>query len=135
MRYLLDTNICIYAQKGVRSVCEQIKRNMDEGIAISVITLAELEYGLGKSQHYARSRLALEKFLSPFEILPFDATAAARYGKICADLSMSGTRIGTMDMLIAAHAYSRGLTVITHNVKEFERVQGLEIIDWYDTQV
>ena len=132
MKYLLDTNICIYAQKRNPAILSHMKEAWQEGIAISAITLAELEYGVQHSASPERNAIALAKFLSIVEILPFDSSAAIEYGEICSSLRKNGTPIGTMDMLIAAHGRSEKLTVVTHNTREFERVDGLDLVDWYD---
>lgn len=131
MKYLLDTNMCIYAQKKNENVLAQMKEHFDDGLAISSITLAELEYGVQASADPEKNTIALMKFLAIVEILPFESSAAVEYGKICADLRKKGTPIGNMDMLISAHAKAENLTVVTHNTREFERVIGLKIEDWY----
>ena len=131
MKYMLDTNMCIYAQKNIPQVIEKIKNNFQYGVAISSITLAELQYGVQASANVEKNTIALYKFLSIVEILDFDSSAATEYGKIRADLKRKGTPIGNMDMLIAAHAKSENLIVVTHNTREFERVEGLKLEDWY----
>lgn len=131
MKYMLDTNMCIYAQKNIPQVIEKIKNNFQYGVAISSITLAELEFGVQASANVEKNTIALYKFLSIVEILDFDSSAATEYGKIRADLKRKGTPIGNMDMLIAAHAKSENLIVVTHNTREFERVAGLKLEDWY----
>ena len=131
MKYMLDTNMCIYAQKNIPQVIEKIKNNFQYGVAISSITLAELQYGVQASANVEKTTIALYKFLSIVEILDFDSSAATEYGKIRADLKRKGTPIGNMDMLIAAHAKSENLIVVTHNTREFERVEGLKLEDWY----
>ena len=103
---------------------------MDEGIAISAITLAELKHGVEASQYPEKNAIALNQFLSIVDILPFDDDAATEYGKICATLRRQGTPIGVMDMLIAAHAKAKGLIIVSNNVKEFARVEGLELKNW-----
>ena len=132
MKYMLDTNMCIYAQKNISQVIEKIKNNFQYGVAISSITLAELEFGVQASANIEKNTIALYKFLSIIEILDFDSSAATEYGKIRADLKGKGTPIGNMDMLIAAHAKSEDLIVVTHNTREFERVEGLQLEDWFD---
>ena len=132
MKYMLDTNMCIYAQKKNENVIAGLKEHWEEGLAISSITLAELEYGVKASAAPEKNSVALMKFLSIVEILPFDSGAAEEYGSICADLRKKGTPIGNMDMLISAHARSEGLTVVTHNTREFERVTDLKLEDWYE---
>ena len=132
MKYLLDTNMCIYAQKRVQSVLDNLQMHWQEGLAISAITLAELEHGVEASANPERNTIALMKFLSIVEIISFDSSAAVEYGKICASLRKCGTPIGTMDMLIVAHGKAEGLVVVTHNTREFQRVDGLMLEDWYD---
>lgn len=132
MKYMLDTNMCIYAQKKNESVLSKIKEHWEEGLAISSITLAELEYGVKASAAPEKNSIALMKFLSIVEILPFDTGAAEEYGNICAYLKKKGRPIGTMDMLISAHAKSEGLTIVTHNTREFERVPDLMLEDWFE---
>lgn len=131
MKYMLDTNMCIYAQKNSPQVIAKIQDNFQYGIAISAITLAELQYGVQASANIEKNAVALYRFLSIVEVLDFDSGAAMEYGKIRADLRKKGTPIGNMDMLIAAHAKSENLIVVTHNTREFERVEGLELEDWY----
>ena len=131
MKYMLDTNMCIYAQKQNLGVLSKIKEHWQNGLAISSITLAALEYGVQKSINKDKNKISLLKFLSIVDVLPFDNAAALEYGKICADLSQKGQKIGVMDMLISAHAKSQGLTVVTHNTCEFERVNGISLEDWY----
>lgn len=130
MKYMLDTNTCIYIQKRVGSVLENLKNKRKYGIAISAITLAELEYGVEASVYREKNAVALMKFLAIADVLPFDSFAAAEYGSICAELRKLGKPIGTMDMLIASHAKSAELIVVTNNVREFERIEGLEIENW-----
>ena len=132
MKYMLDTNMCIYAQKNIPQVIEKMKNNFQYGVAISSITLAELEFGVQASANVEKNTIALYKFLSIVEILDFDSSAATEDGKIRADLKKKGTPIGNMDMLIAAHAKSENLIVVTHNTREFERVEGLQLEDWFE---
>lgn len=132
MKYMLDTNMCIYAQKNNPNVIAQIKENFQQGLSISSITLAELEYGIQASANVEKNAIALLKFLSIVEVLSFDSNASIEYGKICANLRRKGTPIGTMDMLISAHAKSENLIVVTHNTREFERVEGLQLEDWFE---
>lgn len=133
MKYMLDTNICIYAIKNKpEKVLEKFKENLQEGLCISVITLAKLEYGVEKSSNPEKNMAALLQFVSLLDIIPFDDDAALEYGKICAELHKKGTPIGTMDMLIAAHAKSEDLILVTNNVREFERVIDLKIENWVE---
>jgi tRNA(fMet)-specific endonuclease VapC len=100
------------------------------GVCISSITLSELEYGVEKSNAVLRNRTNLLAFSTLVDILPFGDSAAQCYGRIRADLEKKGTPIGSLDMLIAAHAKSRGLILVTNNTREFQRVDGLSIVDW-----
>jgi len=131
MKYMLDTNICVYLiKKKPENVLINLHSNIGDGVGISAITLAELIHGVEASVYPGKNALALNQFLSIVDILPFDDEAAAEYGKICAALRRQGTPIGTMDMLIAAHAKAKGLIIVTNNVREFERVEGLGLENW-----
>ena len=131
MTYMLDTNICIYAIKNKpEQVLRRLKENMQHGLFISAITLAELEHGAEKSLFPERNRVALMQFISILDVLPFNDLAAVKYGEICAYLQKIGKPIGTMDMLIAAHAKAEQMILVTNNVREFERVPDLEIENW-----
>jgi len=131
IEYLLDTNICIYIikRKPIK-VFEKFKSLAFGSIGISSITLAELQYGIMKSSIPERNREALEIFLTPLEIVDFDYNATIEYGKIRADLERKGTPIGPLDTLIASHALSLDLTLITNNEKDFSRIPGLKIENW-----
>ena len=131
MTYMLDTNICIYAIKNKpEQVLKQLHAHLEDGMCISSITLAELAHGVRKSLYPEKNEEALLQFLSILDILDFDDLAAMEYGKICAYLQRQGTPIGTMDMLIAGHARSEGLVLVTNNTREFFRVDDLEVEDW-----
>lgn len=133
MSFMLDTNICIYAIKNKpEQVLRRLKDNLQNGLYLSAITLAELEHGVEKSAYPEKNRLALMQFLSILEVLPFDELASVEYGRICAELQKQGTPIGTMDMLIAAHAKAEEMILVTNNVREFARVDGLTIENWAD---
>ena len=129
--YMLDTNICIYAMKNKpENVLQRLKKELNSGVCISSITLAELEYGMKHSSNPAKNEQALLRFLIPLSILPFGAVAATEYGAIRTYLQNNGTPIGPLDMLIAAHAKSENMILVTNNVREFERVPELEIENW-----
>lgn len=131
MKYMLDTNICIYTIKHKPTeVIKNFLRHDPDEMCISTITYAELMHGIEKSQAIEKNRIATALFLSPITILEFDSYAAEEYGKIRANLEKKGTPIGPMDMLISAHARSEGLTLITNNTREFFRVEGLNVEDW-----
>lgn len=132
MTYMLDTNICIYAQKGVPAVIKAMAEKSRDGLVISAITLAELWHGIEGSNAYDKNVQRLNGLLCAVEVIPFDESAARHYGQTASYLKRNGTPIGTMDMLIAAHARSRGFTVVTNNVWEFERVPDLKVENWID---
>lgn len=131
MRYMLDTNICIYSIKHKpEKVFVRLQQYDPEEICISSVTYAELVHGVEKSQSIERNRLALTLLLANIEILDFDVNAAESYGKIRADLEKKGMPIGPLDMMIAGHAMSHGYTVVTNNTKEFCRIENLLIENW-----
>jgi tRNA(fMet)-specific endonuclease VapC len=131
VKYLLDTNICIYLiKKKPPQVLRQFRSHSIGDIGISSITVAELQYGVQKSQYPEQNQRALEQFLVPLVIAGFDEQAAATYGTIRAALEAQGTPIGALDMLIAAHALSLGVTLVTNNVREFSRVPELQLVNW-----
>lgn len=129
--YLLDTNICIYLmKKKPDSVFNKMRTLNMADITISSITLAELEYGANKSQFPEKSKQTLFEFVAPFQILSFDEKASGTYGTIRAYLENKGTPIGSMDMLIAAHAIAEDKILVTNNEKEFSRVPRIRIENW-----
>ncbi|KGE70892.1 type II toxin-antitoxin system tRNA(fMet)-specific endonuclease VapC [Spirochaeta lutea] len=130
LKYMLDTNIVIYVIK--RRPEELLNTfNAHSGqMCISSITLAELTHGVEKSSLPERNRRNVEDFVSRLDVLSYDDSAAAHYGDIRADLERKGAIIGINDLHIAGHARSQGLILITNNTKEFQRVEGLRIIDW-----
>jgi len=131
MDYLLDTNICIYIiKKKPINVFEKFKNFTVGDIGISSITLAELQYGIEKSSNAEKNRDALEKFLTPIEIIDYGYDATIEYGKIRAELEKKGVPIGPLDMLIASHAKSLDVILVTNNVREFERISGLRTENW-----
>ena len=131
MKYMLDTNICIYVIKHhPPTVIQNFLNHNPKEMCISSITYTELMHGIEKSQAVQKNRLSLSMFLSPITIIDFDAYAAECYGRIRADLERNGTPVGVMDMLIAGHAQSMGLTVVTNNTKEFKRIKGLQVENW-----
>lgn len=129
MKYMLDTNICIYAIKNKpETVIRKLKKTDPKDVCISAVTYAELMHGVEKSQAVERNRLALALLLSNIEIKSFDMSAADEYGKIRATLEKKG--IGPLDMMIAGHARSLGCVVVTNNTREFSRVKGLKVENW-----
>lgn len=133
MRYMLDTNICIYA---IKHKPEQVFKHLQEhdpkDICISSITYGELVHGVEKSKAIDKNRVALALLLANIEIMNFDSLAAESYGKVRADLEKEGTPIGPLDTMIAGHAKALDYTVVTNNTKEFERVKGLKLENWFE---
>ncbi len=131
MIYLLDTNICIYLiKRRPPQVLERFRRCAVGDIGLSTVTLAELQYGVAKSLFPAQNQQALDAFTLPLEVVAFDAAAAVAYGPVRAALERQGTPIGALDLLIAAHALSLGVTLVTNNPREFSRVPGLRVENW-----
>jgi len=130
MRVMLDTNICIFAINKNAAVRACFVAEYPFGIAISAITEAELWFGVENSAKPEKNAETLRVFLTTVETLPFDTLAAAEYGRIRAGLKSAGTPIGERDTLIAAHAKSLGLKLVTNNTREFKRVEGLVLEDW-----
>ena len=131
MEYLLDTNICIYIiKKRPANVFVKFKDLAIGSVGISSITLAELQFGVMKSSNPEKNQEALDRFLTPLEIVDFDYNATIEYGIIRADLEKKGIPIGPLDTLIASHAKSLDLILVTNNEREFERVSGLKIENW-----
>lgn len=133
MKYMLDTNICIYIiKKKPIEVFKKFNSLQVGDLYISSITFAELQYGVFKSRYPERNKIALASFLAPIDILPFSDNAAVLYGGIRADLERKGQIIGAYDLLIAAHALSEEVTLVTNNIKEFSRIPELSLINWAD---
>ena len=131
MRYMLDTNICIYLIKQQpKKVIEKIQDISLGEILISTVTIAEMMYGVEKSQQAEKNLAALELFLAPLEIVEFDFKAAQHYGGIRKYLEEKGTIIGAYDLMIAAHARSLGASLVTNNMREFTRVPELMVENW-----
>ncbi|MHC4872769.1 MAG: type II toxin-antitoxin system tRNA(fMet)-specific endonuclease VapC [Planctomycetota bacterium] len=131
MKYMLDTNICIYIiKKHPLKVIKTLQKKKVGNICISAITLAELEYGVEKSNRKLQNQLALTEFLAPIEILDFDDSAAKYFGIIRTQLENKGKVIGPFDIQIAAHALSKNQILVTNNVKEFSRIPELKIENW-----
>jgi tRNA(fMet)-specific endonuclease VapC len=131
MKFLLDTNMCIYLiKKKPPQVLQKFTDYSVGEIGISSITVAELQYGVEKSQHSTKNRRALEQFLIPLIIADFDEQAAEVYGKVRAALEAQGMPIGALDTLIAAQALSLGVTLVTNNTREFSRVPDLNLVNW-----
>ena len=133
MIYLLDTNICIYAINGRHDeLTQKLLTIPPDDIAVSSITVGELEYGAAKSRWGDKTRRIMQAFLSNFTILPFDSSDAMIFGDLRAYLALAGTPIGAYDVMIAAQGLARDLTVVTHNTNEFSRIHDLKLEDWID---
>ena len=133
MQYLLDTNICIYLiKKHPPEVLEKFKQHSPKEVAISIITLFELQYGVEKSQFKQRSEDALAKFIRPFNIIDQDRSSALEAAKIRAQLELKGMPIGPYDMLISGLAKSHDMILVTNNTREFERIEGLRLENWVE---
>ena len=131
MKYMLDTNVCIHIMKNKPlSVMERFRQHESSDVCISSITYAELCHGIDKSRNREQNRLALSVFLAGIQIIPFDARAAIQFGSLCKRLELASTPIGVMGTLIASHALSLGLTVVTNNTRDFSRVPALPVEDW-----
>jgi tRNA(fMet)-specific endonuclease VapC len=127
---MLDTNICIYVIKNRPVALRERFDQLAEALCISVITLAELLYGVEKSARRTPNLQAVEQFTARLEVVPFSPRAAAHFGQIRAELAKLGTLCGAYDMLIGAHARSEGLMLVTNNAREFQRIPGLLVVNW-----
>jgi tRNA(fMet)-specific endonuclease VapC len=129
--YMLDTNAVIMGMKHTDwPIFRKLEQHVGKDLCISVVTLGELEYGIKKSRNPDVTRAGVYTFLSGIPVIEFDAKAAVHFGDIYGDLEMKHMRIGDRDTLIAAHARSLGYTLVTNNVREFSRVDGLKYEDW-----
>lgn len=136
MAYLLDTNTCIYLltgnqpdyQRNILARLEALPRN--ERPVISTVVLSELQYGVRKSRWRKANQALLDEFLLDFDVNDYGASTAVFYCELRTDLEKRGQPIGSMDMMVAAHALSLGATLVTHNTREFKRVKGLRLEDW-----
>jgi tRNA(fMet)-specific endonuclease VapC len=130
LKYMLDTNICIFTVKNrPQQVREAFNRHHGQ-LCISSVSFMELIYGAEKSANPERNLSVVEGFAARLEVLAYDHMAASHTGQLRAELARSGTPIGPYDQLIAGHARSRGLILVTNNRHEFDRVPGLRIEDW-----
>lgn len=131
MRYLLDTNVCVdYLTGRYPRVVARLQKSSPEDLCLSSVVVAELRYGADHSARRRTNHARVDVLIEEVECLDFDLRAATTYGQVRARLEAGGTPIGPNDMLIAAHALSRGLAVVTDNVAEFGRVKGLKVESW-----
>jgi tRNA(fMet)-specific endonuclease VapC len=129
--YMLDTNMCIYIiKKRPISLMEKFNSIPENNICISVVTYAELQYGVEKSSSKKMNQDIVDDFISHLTVLSWDMEAAHRYGKIRSTLEEKGTPIGNMDLLIAAHALSQKCTLVSNNLREFSRIKDLKSENW-----
>ncbi|MEJ5020920.1 tRNA(fMet)-specific endonuclease VapC [Ochrobactrum vermis] len=132
LRYMLDTNICIFTIKNRPQQVREAFNRFHDQLCISSVSLMELIYGAEKSVHPEKNLAVVEGFAARLEVLSYDEAAANHTGQLRAELARSGTPIGPYDQLIAGHARSRGLIIVTNNRREFDRVPGLRVEDWTD---
>ena len=131
MKYMLDTKICIYLIKQQpKEVIDKFQEIPPGEVAISSVTVAEMMYGVAKSQHKDKNESALVSFLAPLEIVDFGFKAAQHYGIIRANLEKMGTPVGAYDLMIAAHSLSLGLVLVTNNEREYQRIPDLIVENW-----
>ena len=130
LRYMLDTDICIYAMKQRPDALAQRFDEVSDQLSISTVTAGELIYGAEKSARVAANLQAIEAFLARLEVLPFDAKAAAHFAQVRAELERAGRPIGAYDLMIGGHARSQGLVLVTNNEREFSRILGLRVENW-----
>ncbi len=130
LKYLLDTNICIFTVKNRPAHMREVFNRHHGQMCISAVSLMELIYGAEKSASPERNLAVVEGFAARLDVLPYDEIAASHTGQLRAELAKSGTPIGPYDQMIAGHARSRGLIVVTNNRREFDRVPGLRVEDW-----
>lgn len=130
LKYMLDTNICIFTIKNKPQIVREAFRQHYDRMCISSVTLMELIYGAEKSLIPEKNLRVIEGFVARLEVLNYGVDAAIHTGQIRAELAKLGTSIGPYDNMIAAHARSLGLILVTNNTREFERVAGLRLTDW-----
>lgn len=130
LKFMLDTNIVIYVLKRRPIELLEVFNRHAGQMCISSITLAELLHGVEKSSMPDHNLLKVEDFISRLEVLSYGTKAASHYGEIRANLERKGTPIGVNDLHIAGHARSEGLTLVSNNIREFERVEALRVVNW-----
>jgi tRNA(fMet)-specific endonuclease VapC len=130
VRFVLDTNTCVYALELKGRVVERLRQHSPDALGVTIVTVAELWFGAHKSARPSVARREIDGFLEPFAVLPFDHAAAETYAVTRFELERMGRPIGERDLLIASIARARGLTVVTHDLSELARVPGLQTEDW-----
>jgi tRNA(fMet)-specific endonuclease VapC len=131
MKYLLDTDICIYiAKHKPPHILARFNRMHSGDVGMSVVTYLELMYGAAKSRHIQANLATIEQLAQLIPVKALDSAAGTYYGKLRADLELRGSPIGAYDLLIAAHAFTLELVLVTNNTREFRRVKGLQLENW-----
>jgi tRNA(fMet)-specific endonuclease VapC len=130
LRYMLDTDICIFVLRNRPAELRQKFRRFEDELCISAITVGELFYGVERSARRIENRRAVEELIGNLTVLPFATRGAAHFAQLRAELTRAGVVCGPYDMLIAGHARSEDLTVVTNNVREFRRIPGLQVENW-----
>jgi tRNA(fMet)-specific endonuclease VapC len=130
LKFMLDTNICIFTLKNKPEEIREAFNRHHGQLCISTITLMELIYGAEKSAAPERNLSVIEGFAARLEVLNYDSHAAAHSGQLRAELARAGTPVGPYDQMIAGHARSLGLVLVSNNLREFQRVPGLRVEDW-----
>lgn len=131
MKLMLDTNTCIaIIKQKPKDILRKFNAYQVGQVCISSMTLAELRYGVAKSQYHQKNQVALDEFILPLEVADFDEAAADYYGRLRAGQERQGTPIGALDTMIAGHALSLNVALVTNNSREFSRVAGLQLLDW-----
>lgn len=130
LKFMLDTNICIFTMKNKPEQVREVFKAHHGQLCISTVTLMELIYGAEKSSNPGRNLADVEGFAARLDVLKYDQDAAAHTGQLRAELAKAGTPIGPYDHMIAGHARSQGLILVTNNLREFNRVPGLRVEDW-----
>jgi len=129
LRFLLDTDSVSCALRDEGRIAERIRAHRPSELGVSAITLAELRFGAERRRSRRLHRL-IDAFIGDMDVIPFEEEAAERFAKVAAVLVSKGTPIGALDTMIAAHALQCGVTLVTHNLKHFRRVRGLQVVDW-----
>jgi tRNA(fMet)-specific endonuclease VapC len=130
LRYMLDTNICIYVIKSRPAGLRERFNSLADQLCISAITLAEIIYGAEKSARPVENLAIIEQFAARLDVLSFGERAATHYGQLRAELERAGHPVGIHDMMIGGHARSEGLTLVSNNLREFRRMEGLRLENW-----
>jgi tRNA(fMet)-specific endonuclease VapC len=130
LRYLLDTNICIYAMNGQVSVLKKFREHGKDALGISSLVLGEMAYGVAKSERIEANRASLQRFQSTMNVVPWDESAMWIYGEQYQRLKRTGRKIGEVDLLLGCQALAMNVIFVTNNTREFERIEGLKLENW-----